>query len=76
MVSLELEHVLFRSHEWTIARSPVLARERVPLGLVHVQFRSQLQTMGLSAVRGGQQVPGVGDIRQDVREAPTVKWEQ
>ena len=40
LVSLELGHVLFRSHEWTLARSQVLARERVPLEREHVLFRS------------------------------------
>ena len=28
---LECKHVRLRSHKWTLARSPVLARERVPL---------------------------------------------
>ena len=30
------DHVRLRSLIWTLARSPVLARERVPLGLEHV----------------------------------------
>ena len=33
-------------------------------------YAAYTQTLGLPAVRGGQQVPGVGDIRQVVREAP------
>ena len=47
------EHVRLRSHEWSPARSQVLARERVPLGPVDVPLRRLLQTLGLSAVRGG-----------------------
>jgi len=34
--SLEYTDVLYRSRKWAIARSSVLARERVPLGLEHV----------------------------------------
>ena len=50
---LECKHVRLRSHKWTLARSPVLARERVPLVVRHVLLRRPIQTLGLSAVRGG-----------------------
>ena len=36
-----------------LARSPVLARERVPLEPLHVLSRRPIQTLGLPAVRGG-----------------------
>ena len=39
--SLEYTDVLYRSRKWTIARSSVLARERVPLGLEHVPLCSR-----------------------------------
>ena len=69
-VALGLRHVPLRSRKWALARSPVLARERVPLELVHVPSRRLLPPLGLPAVHGGQQVPGLGGIRQELREAP------
>jgi len=70
--------VLLRSPSWTLARSQVLARKRVPLGpgRGHVLLGRPTQTLGLPAVRGGQQVPEVGGIRQGIRGAPPMKWEQ
>ena len=41
------------AYNWTLARSQVLARERVPLGRVDVLLRRHLRTLGLPAVRGG-----------------------
>ena len=46
----------------------------MPLELPHVPLRRRTQTLGLPAVRGGQQVPGVGDIRQETRGAPQMKY--
>jgi hypothetical protein len=37
---------------------------------------AQDKTLGLSAVRGGQQVPGVGGIRREVRGSPPMKCQQ